>query len=255
MPEKSNPTCGLPSRQHAKADQLQRDRVQNGWHRSRRSVGGDGIEPRRSSDFRAQSPDPAPPLPPCSPARPQPLDAMTRDDLPAPLARFLRETCGVRVDLFQRLSGSQMPEPARRLLVHRRDMTTTLAKFHGSTLRVEVLRKQDFEGMYFREVFLRTVKGGRIAEYGVIAIALANFTPAQQGVIRAGRTPLGALLHDFKIPFVSSPIGFCSIPTGGLPEAYRALVNGGTTCFGRFNHLAKPSGEPLAWIVEILPLL
>lgn len=164
----------------------------------------------------------------------------------------MRETCGVPLDELRALPGGQLPEPARQLLVHAHDMTSTLEAFHRSALRVEVLRRAQADTPYFREVFLRTQSHDRIVEYGVIAIDLEQFTPPQREAIQAGQIPLGELLHRFRIPFVSSPIGYFEVSAGRLGRRPFAVPEG-TTCFGRFNRLATPSGQALAWILEILP--
>lgn len=164
----------------------------------------------------------------------------------------MRETCGIRLAGLVARPGAELPEPARRLLVHGQDMTSTLATFHGSPLRVEVLRCQEVDTLYFREVFLRTRSDDRIVEYGVIAIALEQFTPPQRVAILAGEIPLGEVLHRFRIPFVSAPLGFFSVSSASLGDRPFA-VPGDTLCHGRFNRLGKPTGETLAWILEILP--
>lgn len=153
---------------------------------------------------------------------------------------------------MRRLPGSELPEPDRRLLVHANDMTSTLAAFHGSQLRLEVLQQRWLDDLYLREVFLRTSEGNRIVEYGVIAIDLEQFTPEQQTSITTGEIPLGGLLRRDQIPFESSPICYFSIETHLLEESHRRALNG-PECYGRFNQLAKPTGEPIAWIMEILP--
>ena len=100
----------------------------------------------------------------------------------------MRATCRVPLDDLLTLPGEQLPEPARQLLVHAQDMTSTLAAFYGSSLRVEVLRQEQDATLYFREVFLRTQSDDRIVEYGVIAIDLEQFTPPQREAIQAGRS-------------------------------------------------------------------
>lgn len=177
---------------------------------------------------------------------------VTTQGVPAALWRFASESCGIPSAALRLRPGTELPEPARGLLVHDRDMTSTLAAFHGSALRVDLLQQRQFEETYFREVFLRTIADGRIVEYGIIAIDLEQFTPPQQDAIRAGKAPLGALLHHFQIPFESSPIGFFSLATASLAEARRAALPGAQG-HGRFNRLAKPTGESLASIMEILP--
>lgn len=174
--------------------------------------------------------------------------------LPAPLTQYMRETCGLRVDQFQPVPPAGVAEPERRLLCHTTDMTSTLAAFHGGPLRVEVLRTERRGEMYLREVFLRTRAENRIVEYGVIAIALDQFSPPQQEAILAGQIPLGELLHRFAIPFVSAPIGFFSV-SGAVLSGSPLAIPAATVCHGRFNRLSRSSGEPLAWILEILPPL
>lgn len=180
------------------------------------------------------------------------VEQAVAEDLPEILQKYLRETCGLRVDAFRPRLGAELPEPERSLLVHGNDMTSTLAAFHGSALRVEVLQKARRDTLYLREVFLRTEDGDRIVEYGVIAIALSQFSPPQQELILAGKIPLGALLHRFKIGFVSAPIGFFAVTAEDLADT-PMNTPAGTTCCGRFNRLSTQRGEPLAWILEILP--
>jgi chorismate-pyruvate lyase len=172
-------------------------------------------------------------------------------EVPEALRRFLRESCGVDSGAFRPLAGAALPQPARRLLFHPNDMTSTLASFHGSPLHADVLQRQRLDQLYLREVFLRT-KTEQVVEYGVIAIALEQFTAAQQAEIEAGRIPLGGLLHQAKIPFVSAPIGFFTVAAREIPHPVFGAA-AGMACHGRFNRLAKPTGEPLAWILEVLP--
>jgi chorismate-pyruvate lyase len=180
------------------------------------------------------------------------VDEVIASVLPETLRRFMRESCRIAADAFHPLAATSVPEPARRLLVHSNDMTSTLAAFHESTLRVEVLQRQRENELYLREVFLRTKPGDAIVEYGVIAIALEQFTPEQQQAVQAGQIPLGGLLHRFKIAFESAPIGFFSASGAALARTPLSAPTD-ATCFGRFNRLTKPGGEPLAWILEILP--
>jgi hypothetical protein len=172
--------------------------------------------------------------------------------VPLSLWNFLHASCRLPTDALQLQPGPELPEPARSLLVHDRDMTSTLADFHASPLRVEIVQHVQQDDIYLREVFLRTQSLDQIVEYGVIAIMLEQFTPPQRAAIRGGRAPLGGLLHFYRIPFVSAPISFFSVADTKLTQSRLAGVMRGL-CYGRFNLLAKPTGEPLAWIMEILP--
>ena len=180
------------------------------------------------------------------------IDEVIAQGVPPTLWRFVSEGCRLRADALTLVAAEDVPEPAKRLLVHRRDMTSTLAEFHGSALRVDIFQQLRIDGLYLREVFLRTFDGDRMVEYGVIAIALEQFQPEAQQAITAGEAPLGELLHRFKIPFTSAPICFFSVPAEGLGGTPVGVPDG-AICHGRFNRLTKATGQPLAWIMEILP--
>lgn len=179
------------------------------------------------------------------------LDHVTEKGVPETLMAFIRESCRISQDVVRWRPIKELPERDRRLLDHSHDMTSTLSKHHESPLHVEVLQQRQLDDLYLREVYLRT-ETDTIVEYGVIAIALDQFTAPQQSAIQAGQIPLGGLLHQFDIPFVSAPIGFISVPAKGFSTPLQLPAN--STCYGRFNRLVKPTGEPLAWILEILPL-
>ena len=172
--------------------------------------------------------------------------------MPVGLREFIESKCALSLDSFRLIEPAEMPEPQRRLLCHDRDMTSTLSEFHSSVLQVEALQKNNRKGTYIREVYLRAVEGGKIVEYGVIAILLQGFEPQQRKLIEQDRQPLGGLLHQFEIEFTSAPLCFFYLnedavgrnPVAGFSQA---------KYYGRFNELAKPSGQSLAWIMEILP--
>lgn len=180
------------------------------------------------------------------------LEQIIAEGMPEALRTFMRDACRIPSDAFHSLPDASVPEPARRLLVHSHDMTSTLAAFHESPLRVEILQRRVQNDLYLREVFLRTLAADAIVEYGVIAIALEQFSSEEQAAIQAGQTPLGALLHRFKLPFTSAPIGYFSVSGEALAGTPMPATKT-CPCYGRFNRLTKQSGEPLAWILEILP--
>jgi len=180
------------------------------------------------------------------------MDEAAAQLVPGSLWTFVSGVCRLPAAALSMLPPDRLPAAANRLLVHRRDMTSTLAEFHGSDLRVDILQEAEAEDYYLREVFLRAIATGAIVEYGVIAIAMARFSSEQQTEIRTGGTPLGGLLHRFHMPFESAPVGFFSIPADKRAGTRLAAFDHGA-CHGRFNHLATPAGEPIAWIMEILP--
>jgi chorismate-pyruvate lyase len=172
--------------------------------------------------------------------------------VPAALWDFLRESCRLPAHALHRLPPDELPANAARLLVHDRDMTSTLSQFHGSPLRVQILQQVRQDEIYLREVFLRTQDRDQVVEYGVIAVVWEHFTASQREAILGGHGPLGGLLHQFQIRFTSSPTCFFAVDAALLTRLpFRTAA--GVRCHGRFNQLAKPSGEAIAWAMEILP--
>ena len=56
-----------------------------------------------------------------------------------PLDEFYAQA-GLPLPAIEQIGGEDMPEPYRSLLVHQRDMTPTLEKFHGGKIHVHELR-------------------------------------------------------------------------------------------------------------------
>jgi hypothetical protein len=151
------------------------------------------------------------------------------------------------------IDGSALPEPHRSLLVHERDMTSTLGQFHGDDIGLNVLHRHNGGDAYYREVLLLAKRSQQPVEYGAIKIHLGQFPgPAREAIIRAA-APLGQLLHDYGIGHLSRPSGFlrveCDDYIGGLFSLDERPV-----LFGRRNTLYDDAGKHrLAEIVEILP--
>jgi hypothetical protein len=149
--------------------------------------------------------------------------------------------------------GADMPEPYRSLLVHRRDMTPTLERFHGDSIHIEVLSRQLKGNLYSRDVVLFVDETHRAVLLGAIRIHLARFPAAAREMIREEHMPLGHILWTCGVRHTSRPRGFFRIEADLFIQ--RALrIEGRPNLYGRENVLLNPAGLPLAEIVEILPL-
>jgi hypothetical protein len=155
--------------------------------------------------------------------------------------------------VIERVDGPAVPEPHRSLLMHERDMTSTLGQFHGDDIGLEVLHRHNGGDAYYREVLLLAKRDRRPVEYGAIKIHLGQFPEPARDAITGAAVPLGQLLHDYGIGHLSRPSGFlrveCDDYIGGLFGLdERPLL------YGRRNTLYDAGGEHrLAEIVEILP--
>ena len=90
------------------------------------------------------------------------------------LERFYERT-GLSLPALRELKAKEVPQPYRALLVHSSDMTPTLARFYGQTLRLRVLSRERQDDSYKREVILWLAEDARPVEYGVIRIFLDRF--------------------------------------------------------------------------------
>jgi len=169
-----------------------------------------------------------------------------------PLDEFYR-LAKRRLPGIEPVDGAALLEPYRSLLVHERDMTSTLGQFHGDDIGIKMLHRHNGGDAYYREVLLLAKRSQRQVEYGAIKIHLGQFPGPARDAITEAAAPLGQLLHDYSIGHLSRPSGFlrveCDDYIGGLFGLDEQPV-----LFGRRNTLYDATAQhPLAEIVEILP--
>ncbi|MDG2166412.1 MAG: hypothetical protein P8L44_00610 [Opitutales bacterium] len=180
------------------------------------------------------------------------MEEVIVNGMPESLRRYIVEDCSIPAASFRILPGEELPEPARQLMFHDEDMTSTLARYYKSDIYIDKIQSLERGDVYLREVFLRTKKADTVLEYGVIAIVLDSSDQEHREEIEADQEPFGGLLHKFKVEFQSAPVCFFAISAGYIVlTATKDLEN--YTFYGRFNQLSKTNGQTLAWIMEILP--
>jgi len=168
-----------------------------------------------------------------------------------PLDEFYERT-GLELPPIKRVSGEQVPEPYRSLLVHQSDMTSTLENFHQDRIHLHVVGRDRRNGHYYREVVLQTDQGNKPVEFGAIKINLDLFPADAQAQVLQERHPLGRILKEFGIEFSSRPQGFLRIASDALMHDLLKLSDT-QLLYGRRNTLLDKNGRHLAEIVEILP--
>jgi hypothetical protein len=168
-----------------------------------------------------------------------------------PLNEFYARS-GLNLPPLDQLDGEALPEPYKSLLVHERDMTSTLETFHKAGIHLHPVSREQVGNEYFREVVLELDGSNRAVEFGAIKIHLDRFPDdARQEILRE-RYPLGRILKDFAIEYLSRPQAFIRIASD--PTIADLLkLSGAHTLFGRRNTLFNPDGHSLAEILEILP--
>lgn len=150
------------------------------------------------------------------------------------------------------VSGQDVPEPFKSLLVHSNDMTPTLERFHRATLNLKILSRQQRDDYYFREVVLVLDQSGNPVEFGAIKINLFLFPPNARRQILEERLPLGRILKELKIAHQSRPKAFFKVVSDSFIDSALGLPCA-STVYGRRNVLLDPGHRSLAEVVEILP--
>lgn len=181
-----------------------------------------------------------------------PAVAAARLSLAHPLDEFYAEA-GQPLPALAEVDGEAVPEPYRSLLVHENDMTPTLEKFHRSRVHLDVLGKRRKDDAYFREVILRLDCNQDPVEFGAIRINLALFTPEARECILEEHLPLGHIMREHKIAHTSRPRAYLRLASDKLISKVLEL-DGAQMLYGRRNTLYDPQDNPLAEIVEILPI-
>jgi chorismate-pyruvate lyase len=168
-----------------------------------------------------------------------------------PLDEFYSRS-GLSLPPLDQVESEAVPEPYKSLLVHERDMTSTLENFHKTAIHLRLISRQQRGDEYFREVVLALDGTEKPVEFGAIKIHLNRFSePARQEILRE-QFPLGHILKDFGIEYQSHPKAFLRIASDKTINGLLGLT-GAHLLYGRRNTLLSRAEEPLAEIVEILP--
>ncbi len=168
-----------------------------------------------------------------------------------PLDEFYAQA-GLPLPRIDQIRGEDMPEPYRSLLVHQNDMTPTLEQFHGGSIHVHVLRRDQRNGFYFREVVLEKDADDAPVEFGAIKINLSLFDSKARQLILGEREPLGHILATCGVVHTSRPKAYLRIEADDLiGHALRVVRR--ARLYGRRNTLFDTQHQSLAEIVEILP--
>jgi chorismate-pyruvate lyase len=159
---------------------------------------------------------------------------------------------GLRLPKIERISGENMPEPYRSLLVHGTDMTPTLEKFHSAEIHLRILGREQRGDFYFREVVLQLDGTDQPVEFGAIKISLALFPPRARQLILSERLPLGTILKVCEVAHSTVAKAFFELQSDDLIN--RALsLHGTSLLYGRRANILDSQKRPLSEIVEILP--
>lgn len=174
-------------------------------------------------------------------------------DLFHPLADFYSEQDVMSLHI-QPIEGDAVPAPYHDLLVHEKDMTSTLEAHFDTTFRLHVLDKHVETSQLTRQVVLVSEADDRPVEFGAIRIRLDRFEGALRETIVACKRPLGSILNEAGLAFHCHPNAYFTFQSDEI--AQRAFqLDEGHILYGRHNRLVDGDEAILAEVVEILPPL
>jgi hypothetical protein len=159
---------------------------------------------------------------------------------------------GLPLPAIEQIQGEEMPEPYRSLLVHDRDMTPTLEKFHTSDIHLKILKREQRGDFYFREVVLLLDGSEMPVEFGANKVSLLLFPPKARQLILGERVPLGRILKDCEISHSTFAKAFFRVAPDELISSVLNL-KGPASLYGRKATIFDAQKRPLSEIVEILP--
>ena len=187
-----------------------------------------------------------------------PLRAMPEsfEDIVATLSRLQSEdpSSPAIIREIEPVEPEDIPEPFRSLLVHEKDMTGTLAGYWGLPIILRPLTVRRKGNVLYRQVVLTAGPDRIPVEAGAIKIYLDRFPAEALPEITRNRKPLGSILVEHGISYVSTPQGY--FQTTASPFLKDAFADAREqTLYGRCNRLTNPADDPLADVVEILPAI
>lgn len=182
---------------------------------------------------------------------PELIDTSTALDLLYPLNEFYAEV-GLALPAATRISGREMPEPYRRLLVHDRDMTPTLETAYGCNMTLRVLKYSLDDEIFSRQIVLIAEGGESAVVFGAIKIYLDEFPTEARELVLERKLPLGTILESQGIRHFSRPDAFFEVETDASIN-HALEITGHTKLYGRRNILGNSTGRKLAQVLEILP--
>lgn len=154
------------------------------------------------------------------------------------------------VDSCVRLESDALPQPARRLLVHRDHMTVVLREHAGTELDLSVLQQECDAEEYAREILLTTREPSpRVVEFGIVRMRLLDIPPAARAEIVDARTPLGDILIRHNVMRRISPRWYFRFPAD--TSISRTFGNFETPTYGRLGTIFC-NEEPAIDVLEVV---
>lgn len=151
---------------------------------------------------------------------------------------------------FTQVPPDSLPTIPRQLLDHDAHMTITVEAFHGSPVAVQVIRSQESDDWYAREILLCREDTGAVVQYGIVRLRPDQFHPDVWAEIRGKQLPLGRVLIRHDVFRQVERIALWRV-TAGPALADFLRVSLGSTVYGRTARIIC-DGKPAIELLEIV---
>jgi len=152
--------------------------------------------------------------------------------------------------LYEEISGDEMPEPCRGLLVHGEHMTVTVEAYHGGPVDVRVLASRQDDDIYARKILLVHRATGKVVQFGIVRIDLGLTSEAVRSAILAGDTPLGRILIEHDVMRRIEPMKYVRIRPGPAQMAWFGMTRE-APLHGRLAFI-HCDGQPAVELLEVV---
>jgi chorismate-pyruvate lyase len=148
------------------------------------------------------------------------------------------------------ISGADMPEPYRSLLVHTQHMTVTVEGYYGQAVDVRVIESHQAGSEYVRKILLTLHDTGEVVQLGIVQIDLDMLSERVRREIVEEKTPLGRVLIQNGVMRHIQPAGYIRVePSAKLCEWFE--IPQPKTTYGRLG-VIYTDGKPAIEVLEIL---
>jgi len=151
---------------------------------------------------------------------------------------------------YEVLSGDEMPEPYRGLLVHEHHMTVTVEAYHGGLVDVRILDRRQDDDVYARKILLVHRATGKVVQFGIVRIDLSMTSEPVRAAIVAGQTPVGRILIEHDVLRRIEPTDFLRITPGPVQMARFGMTEP-QPLYGRLA-IIHCDGQPAVELLEVV---
>jgi chorismate-pyruvate lyase len=151
---------------------------------------------------------------------------------------------------FERVASPEIPGIYRRLLDHTNHMTVTVESHHADNVDVEVLRSDIVDGLYRREILLRTHRSSVVVQYGIVRLYTKYLSERPRDEILGQRKPLGRVLIEHNVLREVELFDLFRVECGPVLAKYFGVAPG-TITYGR-TAMIHCDNEPAIELLEVV---